>query len=147
MPGNQSKNHRVVSNVTLAAGGLVWDRTVSPPTLAIIHRTRHGGDWCLPKGHLDKKKDHSLEDTAIREVAEETGCKARIVSFADVISYPTENETKIVLFWNMIIEEKGTFQPSDEVETIEWVKVEEAFKKLTYPKERELLSTLMTVTR
>lgn len=37
------------------------------------------GEWALPGGFVDKKNDNSLEDTALRELKEETGAQAQYI--------------------------------------------------------------------
>ena len=64
------------SKFKLAAGGLVERTLPGGIHLAVVRRTRYG-DWVLPKGKPDD--DESIEQTALREVMEETGCHARIV--------------------------------------------------------------------
>ncbi len=34
---------------------------------------QHGKNWSLPKGHIEK--DETKEDTAVREIGEETGLR------------------------------------------------------------------------
>jgi 8-oxo-dGTP diphosphatase len=75
MTSNQSDK-----NVIFAAGGLLWKKSLKGTKVAIIHRTRYKSEWCLPKGKCDDDKDQTLEDTALREVEEETKCKARIIT-------------------------------------------------------------------
>src|SRR4051794_20619650 len=67
----------------LAAGGLVWRVRNGEQQLAIVHRPR--GDWVLPKGGVEAGE--SLEEAALREVREETGVNAELVSFADTIHF------------------------------------------------------------
>ena len=59
-----------------SAGGLVLDLSGAVPQGALIGRTNRRGRllWSLPKGHLEAGE--TLEQAAIREVAEETGCIA-----------------------------------------------------------------------
>jgi len=122
-----------------AAGGLVWREEPDGKKIAIIHRTRHGGGWTLPKGKLEKK-DETWKKAAEREVSEETGCKKlRIESFAGSISYIAEGIPKIVLFWNMVAEGECKFEKTEEVDQIQWLPVRKALELLRYPKERALL--------
>jgi 8-oxo-dGTP diphosphatase len=124
--------------VLRAAGGLLWRETASCRELAIIHRTRYGGDWTLPKGKL--KQGESWQQAALREVAEETGCEVRLGVFAGATIYPVEGVPKIVLFWNMTPIGKCGFTPSEEVRQLQWLSVEEALEKLSYEGERALVA-------
>ena len=123
------------AKVIRAAGGILWkgDR------IAVIHRPRRG-DWSLPKGKVDEGE--SLEETALREVAEETGCRARLGEFVDVIHYTVSGRPKEVHYWQMEIVGDPDFQPSDEVDRMEWLTPEEAIKRLTYERDRNLVESL-----
>ena len=46
--------------------------------LAVIHRPKYD-DWSLPKGKL--KPGEGFCEAALREVEEETGCRARLLLF------------------------------------------------------------------
>jgi hypothetical protein len=58
---------------TSAGGLVVADDGVTGPRAALIGRTDRRGRllWSLPKGHIEAGE--TPEDTAVREVAEETG--------------------------------------------------------------------------
>ena len=119
-----------------AAGGLVWRDDKDGRRLAVIHRP-HRKDWSLPKGKLDEGE--RWEDAAIREVREETGCEARILSFAGVVHYVPKKTPKVVLYWNMELVRQGKLETPDEVDEVEWLTVKEALKRLDHEAERELL--------
>ena len=122
-----------------AAGGLVWKKEPEEDKLLIIHRTRHDNEWTLPKGKRNIGED--WQETALREVREETGCtELRLGSFAGVITYPIEEGQKIVLFWNMESEGECEFQANEEVKKVKWLAPREALKLLRYPKERALIT-------
>ncbi len=136
---NKSNDHSN-KEIIIAAGGLVWRNTARSSEIIVVHRTRYGSEWTLPKGKPDPQKQETWQEVALREVKEETGCDAIITSFAGTIFYSVDTTLKVVLFWNMKVEGKCSFEPSDEVDAIEWLKPEEALQRLTYPKEKELLS-------
>src|ERR1700743_1070215 len=100
-----------------AAGGLLWRETAGTTEIAVVHRKRYGEDWTLPKGKL-KSGESSLE-AALREVHEETGYRATIISFAGAISYETSHGAKRVLFWNMSAEG----QPAQSLDSSEVIDV------------------------
>ena len=82
----------------LAAGGLLW-RDESRSEIAIVHRRRHD-DWSLPKGKVDS--DETLQQTAAREVEEETGMRPRVLEFAGETFYHVQGRPKSVLSWHML---------------------------------------------
>jgi 8-oxo-dGTP pyrophosphatase MutT (NUDIX family) len=122
--------------VIQAAGGLLWRDSARGEEIAVIHRWRYG-DWTLPKGKLDEGE--LWHEAALREVEEETGCKALLGSFAGSVSYTVKDNPKVVLFWNMDLVGECDFQPSEEVREVVWMSPEDALGKLDYPGERGLL--------
>ncbi|MDX6404992.1 MAG: 8-oxo-dGTP diphosphatase [Blastocatellia bacterium] len=124
----------------LAAGGIVERWTDGGPQIAVIHRPRYQGEWNLPKGKL--KEDESLSDAAIREVKEETGCAVKITGFAGVNHYQHAGKPKIVLFWKMKPEGECKFEPSEEVDALEWLTPKKARERLTHLEEKDLISEI-----
>lgn len=55
----------------------------------ILLLKKYNGDWVLPKGRL--KPGEALSETALREVFEETGVKAEILSYLGNITYRLGN--------------------------------------------------------
>ncbi len=130
MPAND-----VTGPVIWASGGLVWKDGDGGRTVAVVHR-RHHGDWTLPKGKC--KEGEAWIDAAVREVKEETGFAATPGDFAGSVYYESSGRPKVVLWWNMTAGE-GTFNPTDEVDELLWLPVEQAIRRLDHPAERDLL--------
>lgn len=130
-------DHSDVPTVIRAAGGLLWRKVGGHKELAVIQRTRYGGDWTLPKGKL--KPGESWQEAALREVQEETGCRVRLGGFAGSVIYSVDGVPKVVLFWNMTAVGGCRFVPSDEVDALQWLPVKEAVKILDYESERALV--------
>ena len=63
----------------ISAGGVV----INNGNVAVLKKFR--GEWVLPKGRVEKGE--SLEQTAIREVFEESGLRAEIVKYILHIQY------------------------------------------------------------
>ena len=122
-----------------AAGGLVW----RGGRLAVIHRPKRR-DWSLPKGKLESGE--TFPDAAVREVAEETGCRARLGDFAGYTLYRVKRRRKLVLFWHMFVAGSCRFEPNGEVDRLEWLRPSEAIARLDHEVERRLVrSALGTV--
>ena len=120
-----------------AAGGLVWRSTPKGRELMLIHRTRYGSEWALPKGKLDPGE--SWTAAALREVAEETGCTATLGPFAGGNVYKVDGVPKVVLYWNMDLVAESPVADTREVAAKRWVSVAEAVGLLTHTSERALL--------
>jgi len=125
-----------MSKVIQAAGGLLWRKSDAGKQIALIHRPRYN-DWALPKGKLEKGEE--WETAALREIEEETGCKAQLGSFAGAVSYNVGDRPKVVLFWNMVLIGDCKFVPSEEVDQLIWVSVEKALEILQYPSDKNIL--------
>ena len=123
------------SGVIEAAGGLVW-RQADRRELAVIHRPRHD-DWSLPKGK--REPGESWQATALREVEEETACRAELGGFAGGTVYTVRDVPKVCLFWHMTVVREGEFAPNPEVDRLEWLVPEAALARLAYEGERRLL--------
>ena len=77
---------RIRTQTEVSAGGLVVSADDPSMVALISHRTRGGGeDWVIPKGH--QEKGEGLEETALREVQEETGIQAEIIKKIGEITY------------------------------------------------------------
>jgi 8-oxo-dGTP diphosphatase len=128
-----------LSNVILAAGGLVWRNSPNGRQIAIVHRPKYD-DWTLPKGKLDPGE--SWQDGAVREVQEETGFEVNLGAFAGGYTYLARRAPKVVLYWHMEIEGDSSFAPEDptEVDALEWVSAEQARKRLSSTHERVVLA-------
>jgi len=97
------------------------------------------GVWTFPKGNVEKGE--KPEETALREVLEETGVKGRILSYVGEISYwytlEGERVFKRVKYYLMDYVE-GEPKPSWEVLDARFFPVEEAQKLLKYKGDREI---------
>ena len=113
-----------------AAGGVVS----RDGRVALVHRPRYD-DWSLPKGKLDPGE--SFEDAALREVAEETGLRCRLVRELPAVEYEVRGRPKLVRYWAMEVVGETPFVPNDEVDEVRWVEPAEALALLSYDRDRE----------
>lgn len=131
----------VTTAPVLAAGAVCWRRRAKSYEVLLISRP-HRGDVSLPKGKNDPGE--SLPQTAVREVLEETGYQVRLGVPLGTAGYvlPTGRD-KTVVYWAAEVPrdelERGTFVPNDEVNAMEWVPLAKAGKRLTYPRDAEVL--------
>jgi 8-oxo-dGTP pyrophosphatase MutT (NUDIX family)/phosphohistidine phosphatase SixA len=122
-----------------AAGGVV--RRVGPKgvELLLVHRPRYD-DWTFPKGKAHP--DESDEETALREVEEETGLRAQLgVELPNTRYRDSRGRDKVVRYWTMR-PDSGSFKPHREVDEIEWIPVAEAASKLSYERDVEVLQAV-----
>jgi 8-oxo-dGTP diphosphatase len=109
--------------------------------VAVIHRPRYD-DWSLPKGKAERGECPTL--TAAREVIEETGFSARLGRHIDTISYEASSSRKVVHYYAGRAR-AGAFAPNDEVDELEWLSVPKARARLSYPRDRAVLDSFMTL--
>lgn len=121
--------------VVLAAGAVLWSETPDGLRVALVHRPRYD-DWSLPKGKVDPG-EHLLE-TAVREIAEETGQAVRLGRPLGASTYLTEGLPKRVHYW---CGEAlgGAFVPDDEVDALGWHDVAEARELVRRDSDRAVL--------
>jgi 8-oxo-(d)GTP phosphatase len=128
-----------LTELVRAAGGVL--RRVGPKGIEIllVHRPRYD-DWSFPKGKA--QPGESDEETAVREVEEETGLTARLGVELPTTQYrDSRGRPKVVRYWTMQ-PESGSFEPHDEIDEIRWVPVAEAASALSYERDRDVLEAL-----
>ena len=123
----------------LSAGGVVVRRFRGRPFCACI-RLRGGSVLALPKGLIDPGE--STAEAALREVREETGLEATLVGRLDHVRYwyqrPGARVFKVVTFF-LLRYRRGSVRDHDhEVESVEWVPLAEAPRRLSYGGERQV---------
>ncbi len=104
----------------------------------VSHRPRYD-DWSLPKGKADPNE--TPEQTAIREVLEETGYHCRIVAPLGKTRYRVSSRTKEVSWFVMRpLPDSPGFKPNNEVDKVKWLKRKKAASRLDYERDRALVA-------
>jgi 8-oxo-(d)GTP phosphatase len=120
-----------------ASGGVVVRPSADGVEVLVIHRP-HYDDWSLPKGKDDPGE--TPERAALRELHEETGYRARIVTRLGDQHYTVNNgRPKTVVYFVMRPTRSDGFKKNGEVDEIRWVTLERARQMLTYEYDRDLL--------
>ncbi len=128
----------------LSAGAVVFG---PGKRVLLVHRPKYD-DWSFPKGKLDLG-EHATT-AAVREVAEETGLHVRLGPPLADQRYPTGKGTKQVHYWTGRVvgeDDVSGYRPNDEIDAVEWVRVEEARDRLTYGFDLDTLAEAMPVRR
>lgn len=130
----------------VSAGGIVYRLTESGPEFAICGRDSDGV-WGLPKGTPDPGE--SLEQTAVREVEEETGLRVRVADKIGVIEYWFSREGvryhKWVHYYLMEAIGGDTSAHDVEYDRVEFFPAEVALKKLTFKNEVEVAQKALAI--
>lgn len=103
----------------------------------VIHQNI--GHWGLPKGHVEIGETE--EETAIREVFEETGINANIIpGFRKMITYQVkENIIKDVVYFVGTTTEINTLAQECEVSEVKWMSYEDALEVMSHDDNRNVL--------
>ena len=124
-----------------AAGGVVT-RTEAGAGLEVlvVHRPRYD-DWSLPKGKVEAGERD--EDTALREVEEETGYRCALGQELPTVRYQDRRgRPKRVRFWHMTVISDTPWVPNEEVDERRWISPSAAATLLSYDADRRLLRSL-----
>ena len=118
-----------------SCGAIVFNEN----TEKILLVKMHNGNWGFPKGHIEK--DETKEETAIREVLEETNVNIKIIpNFEREIKYiPNEKTIKKVTIFAGITQDEDVKIDTFEIEAFQWCTYEEALKLVTYKLQKDVL--------
>ncbi|HLD05659.1 MAG TPA: bis(5'-nucleosyl)-tetraphosphatase [Candidatus Nanoarchaeia archaeon] len=123
-----------------SCGAIVFTHKNDPIQFLIIqHRKDKGGHWDFPKGHVEKGETE--EETALREVLEETGLPVDLINgFREEIRYhPAADILKNVVFFLARASSENVMCSPNEIKTYKWLPYEEALKQFTFDNSRDLL--------
>ena len=137
---------RLRASTATSAGGIVIRHDAGQLMLVVGLRRRegdrHGGTWTLPKG--TQNPGESVEETALREVEEETGLRVRILAPLPSISYSFIQDRsrihKTVHYWLMEPSGGDLARHDHEFERVRWVSFDDAPGLLTFETERSLVT-------
>jgi 8-oxo-dGTP diphosphatase len=114
--------------VILAAGAVLWRRAGTGVEVALVHRPRYD-DWSFPKGKLDRGE--TMAHAAVREIAEETGIRARLGARLRDVHYTVPEGPKTVRYWAAQVCE-GAFAANAETDELLWCSPDDAAARLSY---------------
>lgn len=126
-----------------SAGGLVLDRRGAHARGALIGRLDRRGRllWSLPKGHVEPGE--SQPQTAVREVAEETGIHGIVLGRLGTIDFwfvASGQRIHKTVHHFLLLADGGELSDDDvEVAEVAWVPLGEVPTRLAYADERRLV--------
>jgi len=142
VPGAFQKKH---IDLETSAGGIVVAEHEGRKYTALLRR--HDGCWVLPKGHR-MMNDENLEETALREVSEETGLSRLSLSIDGLLGYYSYDETaerlkthKVVHLYLMRCAAKGVLPTlkSSDFAGAEWWEITRDLPEMLYTYQKSYL--------
>jgi 8-oxo-dGTP pyrophosphatase MutT (NUDIX family) len=125
----------------ISAGGVVYRRAGDRIEVAIAEqrdRITHQATTRLPKGKIDPGE--SAEEAAVREVAEEIGLRARIVSPLGSTEYEYTEDSgpilKVVHYFLMEWVPGESLELDGEMDRMVWCAIDDAERELTFGNEQ-----------
>ena len=125
-----------------SAGGVVYKKENNQTYILIAQHSQHHG-WVFPKGLIgDHVENESKEETAIREVQEETGVLGKIILPLTPSSYwyvfEKEKRKKTVYYYLMSVLSEAITKHDHEMEQVEWLEAAKVESRLSYPSEKKV---------
>lgn len=127
-----------------SAGGIVFKRENNSLFILVSQHSQHHG-WVFPKGLIGDREDNKhqgKEETAVREVKEETGIDAEIIEAIKPVVYwyvfDGEKRKKTVYYYIMKYIGGDFEERDDEMEAVEWFPSDAVEDKLTYKSDKEV---------
>jgi 8-oxo-dGTP pyrophosphatase MutT (NUDIX family) len=134
-----------------SCGGIVLRRNDGQLEICLGRRERDRGNptWTLPKGTPDDGEN--ADQTALREVAEETGLTVRIVAPVGAIEYFfTEQGRRIhkTVHYFLMEATGGSIDAHDhEFDEVRWMPLDEARRLMTFETERQIVEEALPMVR
>ncbi len=126
-----------------SAGGLLVKKRGNRTQVCLVSK-KSGRIWAFPKGRVDPGE--TLEQTAEREILEETGHRGEVLEKLEAIEYYfflKENSTfyhKTVTFFLMRLMEENCQPRDQEADAVAWFDVGVARRRLSYLNEKKILT-------
>jgi 8-oxo-dGTP diphosphatase len=126
----------------VSSGGVIFRKNEASVEIALV-AVKDGKVWCLPKGIINKGEEP--DETAIREVSEETGLKGRIIEKLGEINYwyylkEEEAKCRKTVHFYLLEYEGGDISKHDwEVDKAAWFQIDDALKIASHKNERDII--------
>lgn len=145
-PNTSDRRRASQTSHETSAGGVAVRIEHGLPYVAVIKRKNRSGRYelCLPKGHLERGE--SATEAAVREVAEETGIRTRVICHISSVDYWfSGTQTRIHKMVHHFLLEyldgdiTAENDPDHEAEEALWLPLRDAVRSLSYANERRVV--------
>jgi 8-oxo-dGTP pyrophosphatase MutT (NUDIX family) len=141
MARGSDRNGNGAGRRAVAAGGVVYRLGSEGIEVVLVARHREGL-WALPKG--TPEPEETLEETAVREVREETGLETAVLEALGTVRYyflNRDGERVDKTVHHFLLEPTGgSFERHDhEFDHVGWYDVHEAQRRLTHRNQLHIL--------
>jgi 8-oxo-dGTP pyrophosphatase MutT (NUDIX family) len=117
------------------AGGVVYRVKDATLELLLVSSRYDKSIWVLPKGHIEPGE--STDETAVREVFEEAGVKARIVEFLFTSQQVVRGASQQIEYYLL---ERLAEEENSEGRKIAWLVGDAAVQRLTFDEHRTVVT-------
>jgi 8-oxo-dGTP diphosphatase len=126
----------------VAAGGIILGSGRFSGQIVLVRRRRYRSEIGLPKGK--SRGTESPLETALREVREETGFRARVEEFAGSTHYVVKGTPKSVFYFVMSLEgeDAEAIEDTAEIEAIDWAAPPAAIRRLSHREDQTLVAAV-----
>lgn len=123
-------------NPTPAAGAII----IKDNSILMVERSIHPGlgDWCIPAGFMEW--DEHPQQTAIREIKEETGLDISITSMFDIFMGMDDPRTHAVLILYYAEIKGGKLTPGDDASKAEFFDFDNTPDNIAFQAHRDALA-------
>ncbi len=117
------------------AGGVVYRMKDATLELLLVSSRYDKSIWVLPKGHIEPGE--SSDETAVREVFEEAGVRARIVEFLLTSQQVVRGVAQQIEYYVL---ERLAEEKNSEGRKIAWLAGDAAIERLTFDEHRAVVT-------
>lgn len=126
-----------------SCGGIIFYKTKQNTRILLV-KNNNGRYWSFPKGHIEDGETE--QETAIREIKEETGLDVTIISsFREISEYcPFGKIRKRVVFFLAQAFTDNVKIQEEEIDSYIWVDLQQARKMCTYDNDLRIIEKAET---
>ena len=117
------------------SGGVVFRRSGGEIEFLLVQAKNKPEEWVLPKGHIEPGE--RMPETAVREVHEETGVLARVISELHVSTFTANGLVKVQFY---LMEKVKEGKPQDRGRDHVWLPFDKALGQASHEESRALLT-------